>query len=137
MISAAKPKRILVRPKPYYMTIPVLTDEVSEALSRAGRSHGEKYGPDYWKRIRRGERPSQVAAPPNNPTELPQPVQTLPKPEPLSNAVRAKRAKYPPGWQREKLIREYGPDYFREIRKGIRPSLGLRHPRTGKPLRPI
>jgi hypothetical protein len=138
MISATKPRRVLVRPKPYYMTIPVLTDEASEALSRAGRSHGEKYGPDYWKRIRRGERPSQDGPRPDgDPGELSQPVQPPPKPEPLSNAVRAKRAKYPPGSQRQKLIREYGQDYFRVIRKGIRPSLNPSHPRTGKRLKPI
>jgi hypothetical protein len=103
------------------MTIPVLTDEVSEALSRAGRSHGEKYGPGYWKRIRRGERPSLDGARADGDTvraatEPSQPIRPPAKPEPLSNAVRAKRAKYSPGSQREKLIREYGRDYFRSAK---------------------
>jgi len=142
MISEPRPRRVLVKVKPYYRTIPPLTDERSELFAELGRRGArtklERYGPDYYRRIRRGERPSQDGAPPNNPTGPPQPVQLPPpKPEPLSNAVRAKRAKYPPGWQREKLIREYGRDYFREIRKGIRPSVGPRHPRAGKPLRPI
>jgi len=56
--TATKLKRVLVRPKPYYVTIPAATEETGEHV------------------------PGQL--------------------EP--------RGKCPAGWQREKLIREYGKD---------------------------
>jgi hypothetical protein len=63
MISASKPRRVLVKAKPYYRTIPALTDERSEMFAewgrRGARTKLERYGPDYYRRIRRGEKPSQ------------------------------------------------------------------------------
>jgi hypothetical protein len=63
MISEPRPRRVLVKVKPYYRTIPPLTDERSELFAELGRRGArtkvERYGPDYYRRIRRGEKPSQ------------------------------------------------------------------------------
>jgi hypothetical protein len=124
MISATKPKRVLVRPKPYYLTIPVLTEEVRERLSQVAKRHGECYGPDYWKRIRRGERPSldrqqAGASAPAQPGEPTLPALRA-ESQPASQPARIKFSELKPHAKR--LVTKYGRDYWRDIKKGIRPS---------------
>ena len=58
MMSTPTKKRRVWR-KGYYMALPVLTPELSYLRSRNGLRNIEKYGADYFERIRRGERPSR------------------------------------------------------------------------------
>jgi hypothetical protein len=122
MELTAKPRRVLI--KPHYRTIPVLTDEQRNQRAQNALRRAERYGTDYWKRIRRGERPSldrqrEGVGAALQPAE-PKPPAPTSESQPRSKTSRIKFSELKP--HAKKLVTKYGRDYWRDIKKGKRPS---------------